>query len=320
MTLSLRTSGGESASVQPGTVEALRSQVHQLPTPDSPGYDEARAIWDGMIDRRHGLIARCEESGQVARGSLRSRPRPSRGDARRRAQHRGQRRLRRRAHDRPLPLGSRMMCWWRSSPPQQDESVGPGAGRRGSPRSDPAPDCFDERVYDSFLAASLIMRTHGILLFLFLLLWLVRAPALDAQDLPRGAIVRIHPHESSRLLGRVVDLSADTLWLRIDRAAQPIPLSSIRQIEWRQRRTRAESGWTWAKRGFMAGALLGGATCIADRENCTSGLGPRDGLVEGLLAASLFAGGGVAFLGFLAGAVIPGHRWVEIHLAGGDRR
>lgn len=162
------------------------------------------------------------------------------------------------------------------------------------------------------------MRTHRVLLFL--LLWLVPAPALDAQEFRAGTVVRLHLHELSQLTGRVDKLSPDTLWLRSHRVTQPIPLSSIRQIDQRQRRTRAESGWTWAKRGFVVGALLGVVTCLADRESCVSGLGPRDGLLEGLLAAASFTGGGVAFLGFLAGAAFPGHKWVEIRIPTGDPR
>src|SRR5436190_4378722 len=36
--------------------EAMRGEVL---SPDSPGYDEARAVWNGMFDRRPAAIARC---------------------------------------------------------------------------------------------------------------------------------------------------------------------------------------------------------------------------------------------------------------------
>ena len=38
----------------------------QLLTPDTPGYDAARGIWNAMIDRRPALIARCASAADVA--------------------------------------------------------------------------------------------------------------------------------------------------------------------------------------------------------------------------------------------------------------
>jgi FAD/FMN-containing dehydrogenase len=40
----------------------------EVMTPSSAGYDEARSIWNDMIDRRPGLIVMCESAEDVARG------------------------------------------------------------------------------------------------------------------------------------------------------------------------------------------------------------------------------------------------------------
>jgi FAD/FMN-containing dehydrogenase len=37
----------------------------QLLQPTDPGYDEARTVWNAMIDRRPALIARCTEAADV---------------------------------------------------------------------------------------------------------------------------------------------------------------------------------------------------------------------------------------------------------------
>lgn len=143
---------------------------------------------------------------------------------------------------------------------------------------------------------------------------LLHATAVAAQQIPAGSLVRVHQAEPPPLTGLVERLSSDTLWLRVDRAPWPIGVGTIHRLELRQRETRGRSGWKWAKRGLLAGALIGGVTCLADRDECVSGLGPDDGLTEGFLAASMMAGGGVGLIGFAVGAAMPGHRWVEIPL------
>ncbi len=47
--------------------EELSSRIGgEVLAPNSDGYDEARAIWNAMIDRKPALIARCRNSGDVA--------------------------------------------------------------------------------------------------------------------------------------------------------------------------------------------------------------------------------------------------------------
>jgi FAD/FMN-containing dehydrogenase len=67
MMVTLRTSGGSPAVVDAEFGEHLANLSGTLLTPDTPGYDEARIIWNAMIDRRPGLIVQCANVNDVAR-------------------------------------------------------------------------------------------------------------------------------------------------------------------------------------------------------------------------------------------------------------
>ena len=67
MSYTLRTLSGRDLALPNDAIEALRGALHgRLLAPASPGYDDARVIWNAMIDRRPGLIARCADAEDVA--------------------------------------------------------------------------------------------------------------------------------------------------------------------------------------------------------------------------------------------------------------
>ena len=56
-----------SRPIAPAQIEAFRAQLRgDVLDPSSPAYDAARVVWNGMIDRRPALIARCRNAGDVA--------------------------------------------------------------------------------------------------------------------------------------------------------------------------------------------------------------------------------------------------------------
>jgi FAD/FMN-containing dehydrogenase len=57
---------GGTITLSKDILTTLRSELHgSLCLPDEPGYDEARTIWNAMIDRRPGVVVRCRHSSDV---------------------------------------------------------------------------------------------------------------------------------------------------------------------------------------------------------------------------------------------------------------
>jgi len=55
--------------IAPAIADGLRAKLRgPMLLPDAPGYDESRTLWNAMIDRRPGLIARCLGVGDVVAG------------------------------------------------------------------------------------------------------------------------------------------------------------------------------------------------------------------------------------------------------------
>ncbi len=51
---------GQPIEIDPKHVDTLRASLRgALLTPDAAGYDDSRSIWNGMIDRKPALVARC---------------------------------------------------------------------------------------------------------------------------------------------------------------------------------------------------------------------------------------------------------------------
>ena len=66
--VALRTKDGGTAAIAEDHIDALRASLRgSVCLPGEPGYDEARTIWNAMIDRRPGAVVRCAEAADVIR-------------------------------------------------------------------------------------------------------------------------------------------------------------------------------------------------------------------------------------------------------------
>jgi FAD/FMN-containing dehydrogenase len=67
MSVEIRTLSGLDIVLPDDALDQLRESFHgRLLTRGTPGYDEARTIWNAMIDRRPALIASCVDASDVA--------------------------------------------------------------------------------------------------------------------------------------------------------------------------------------------------------------------------------------------------------------
>src|SRR5919108_5755122 len=66
--LRIATINGKETALKESDIETFKASLRgTFLTPDSAGYDEAREIWNAMIDRRPALIIRCVGAADVMR-------------------------------------------------------------------------------------------------------------------------------------------------------------------------------------------------------------------------------------------------------------
>lgn len=144
------------------------------------------------------------------------------------------------------------------------------------------------------------------------LILFVVAVDVGAQELEHGSRIRVHQDGVDSMEGVLTHLTTDSLWLLPRSGNRPgvVPLDSIKRLDVYGRMSRRGAAWRWAKRTFVAGAALGGITCLASPDDCKSS--PEESTLEAAAGSAVFLGSGLALIGAVGGAVIPVHRWRRI--------
>jgi FAD/FMN-containing dehydrogenase len=66
MGIAFRTLDAATKVIEAATIDALQAKIGgEVLTADSPSYDQARTIWNAMVDRKPALIVRCRDAGDV---------------------------------------------------------------------------------------------------------------------------------------------------------------------------------------------------------------------------------------------------------------
>ncbi|WP_455372483.1 FAD-binding oxidoreductase [Limibacillus halophilus] len=74
--VSISTFSGSSCALSEDDISALQASLRgSVALPGDPGYDEARTLWNAMVDRRPGLVVRCAGASDVRQAVLLARDR-----------------------------------------------------------------------------------------------------------------------------------------------------------------------------------------------------------------------------------------------------
>ena len=62
-----RALNGNEIDIEQGAIDGLKTRLRgPVLVPEDHGYEEARTVWNAMIDKRPALIARCKTAEDVA--------------------------------------------------------------------------------------------------------------------------------------------------------------------------------------------------------------------------------------------------------------